>query len=84
MFLDDLRFRYRMRHGGSTWPLSRIVSFPECLQSGGELTPTAALAGEAPDGWLCQLTLDDGPSVCVNDIGYVTARRTAACAAAAD
>ena len=57
---------------------------PSNRKAAGKLTPTAALVGEAPDGWLCELTLDDGPSVRASDIGYVTARRTTACAAAAD
>ncbi len=42
---------------------------PSNRKSAGKLTPTAALAGEAPDGWLCELTLDDGPSARANDIG---------------
>src|SRR5487761_2061610 len=36
-------------------------------KSAGKLTPAAALSAEAPDGWLCELTLDDGPSVHVSD-----------------
>ncbi len=57
---------------------------PSNRKSASKSMLTAALAGDAPDGWLCELTLDDGPPVHASDIGYVTARRTAACATAAD